>query len=148
MKAKGACWRSSGDRSASCREKGRRRSRGSQARGGAHLRSSRGGSGARYCDAALLAPRPMEAKAICGALPSLRARAVSRARASVQLGARPRSEELSGADPALCELANAHLKSHHGTALVLVRGLEKVTCVALLAALANNILAHATSWLG
>jgi hypothetical protein len=49
---------------------------------------------------------------------------------------------------ALCELVNAHLKSHHGTATVLVRGLEKVTCVALLGALANNILAHATSWLG
>ena len=48
----------------------------------------------------------------------------------------------------LCELVNAHLKSHHGTAHVLVRGLEKVTCVALLGALANNLLAHATSLLG
>ena len=48
----------------------------------------------------------------------------------------------------LCELVNAHLKSHHRTAHVLVRGLEKVTCVALLGALANNLLAHAASLLG
>lgn len=48
----------------------------------------------------------------------------------------------------LCELVNAHFKSHHGAAHLLVRGLEKVTCVALLAALANNLLAHATSLLG
>ena len=44
----------------------------------------------------------------------------------------------------LCELVNAHLKSHHGTA----HGLAKVTCVALLDALANNLLAHATALLG
>jgi hypothetical protein len=48
---------------------------------------------------------------------------------------------------ALCELSNAHLKSHHGTAAVLVRGLAKVTCVALLGAIAANVLAHATAWL-
>jgi transposase len=48
---------------------------------------------------------------------------------------------------ALCELSNAHLKCHHGTASVLVRGLEKVTCVALLGAIAANVLAHATAWL-
>jgi IS5 family transposase len=47
----------------------------------------------------------------------------------------------------LCELVNARLLSHHGTAHVLVRGLEKVTCVALLGALANNLLAHASSLL-
>jgi len=47
----------------------------------------------------------------------------------------------------LCELVNAHFKAHHGQAQVLVRGLEKVTCVALLGALANNLLAHATSLL-
>jgi transposase len=46
----------------------------------------------------------------------------------------------------LCELSNAHLKSHHGTERVLVRGLGKVTCVALFGAIAANILAHATSW--
>lgn len=47
----------------------------------------------------------------------------------------------------LCELSNAHLKEHHGTASVLVRGLAKVTCVALLGAVAANIVAHAASWL-
>lgn len=47
----------------------------------------------------------------------------------------------------LCELSNAHLKCHHGTASVLVRGLPNVTCVALLAAIAANVLAHATAWL-
>jgi transposase len=48
----------------------------------------------------------------------------------------------------LCELSNAHLKCHHGTDGVLVRGLAKVTCVALLGAIAANLLAHATAWLG
>jgi transposase len=47
----------------------------------------------------------------------------------------------------LCELSNAHLKDHHGTASVLVRGLAKVTCVVLLGAVAANILAHASAWL-
>jgi IS5 family transposase len=44
----------------------------------------------------------------------------------------------------LCELPNAHLKCHHGMAQVFVRGIERVTCVALLAALAANLLAHAS----
>jgi transposase len=48
---------------------------------------------------------------------------------------------------ALCELSNAHLKCHHGTADVRVRGLAKVTCVALVGAIAANVLAHATAWL-
>ncbi|MCE7892051.1 MAG: hypothetical protein DYH12_20505 [Sorangiineae bacterium PRO1] len=48
---------------------------------------------------------------------------------------------------ALCELSNAHLECHHGTAAVLVRGLTKVTCVALLGAIAANVLAHAATWL-
>ena len=48
---------------------------------------------------------------------------------------------------ALCELSNAHLKCHHGTADARVRGLAKVTCVALLGAIAANVLAHATAWL-
>lgn len=47
----------------------------------------------------------------------------------------------------LCELPNAHLKCHHGIAQVLVRGLARVTCVVLLGALANNLLAHASSLL-
>jgi hypothetical protein len=36
---------------------------------------------------------------------------------------------------------------HHGTAAVLVRGLAKVTCVALLGGIAANVLAHAAAWL-
>jgi len=63
----------------------------------------------------------------------------------------------------MCELANAHLKHHHGMAQVLVRGLHKVTCVAVLAAIDSeggsagvpparrpigaNILQHATALL-
>jgi len=47
----------------------------------------------------------------------------------------------------LCELSNAHLKCHHGTDSVLVRGLARVTCVALFGAIAANILAHASAWL-
>lgn len=47
----------------------------------------------------------------------------------------------------LCELSNAHLKHHHGVAQILVRGLAKVTCVALLAALAANLLQHAAALL-
>ena len=47
----------------------------------------------------------------------------------------------------LCELSNAHLKHHHGLAQLLVRGLEKVTCVALLAGLAANLLQHAAKLL-
>ena len=48
----------------------------------------------------------------------------------------------------LCELSNAHLKCHHGIAHVLVRGLEKVTCMALLGGIAANVLAHAARILG
>ncbi len=44
----------------------------------------------------------------------------------------------------LVELANAHFKSRFGLEKLLVRGLEKVTCVALLGAIAFNLLQHAT----
>jgi len=47
----------------------------------------------------------------------------------------------------LCELTNAHLRSHHGVEQFLVRGLAKVTCVALLAAITSNVLQHAASLL-
>jgi transposase len=47
----------------------------------------------------------------------------------------------------LCELPNAHLKCHQGMAQVLIRGLEKVTCIALLAILTSNLLAHAPALL-
>jgi hypothetical protein len=45
----------------------------------------------------------------------------------------------------LCELPNAHLKEHQGHAQMLVRGLTKVTSVALLCALSANLVAHAAS---
>lgn len=45
---------------------------------------------------------------------------------------------------ALVELANAHLKSRHGLERVLVRGLGKVMCVAVLGALTFNIMQHAS----
>jgi hypothetical protein len=51
------------------------------------------------------------------------------------------------ARPGLCELPNAHLKCHHGMAQVLVRGIEKVSCVAVLGALVGNLLAHASALL-
>jgi transposase len=51
------------------------------------------------------------------------------------------------ARPSLCELSNAHMKCHHDLAQVLVRGVERVTCVTLLAALVANLLAHAAALL-
>ena len=48
----------------------------------------------------------------------------------------------------LCELINAHLRSHHGVEQFLVRGLAKVTSVALLAAIASNVLQHASTCSG
>lgn len=53
------------------------------------------------------------------------------------------AKELYRARAGLCELPNAHLKSRLGLGQLLVRSLPKITCVALLAALASNLLAHA-----
>jgi len=53
------------------------------------------------------------------------------------------AKTLYRARASLCELPNAHLKSRLGLGQLLVRSLPKVTCVALLAALSANILAHA-----
>jgi transposase len=47
----------------------------------------------------------------------------------------------------LCELSNAHMKCHHDLAQLVVRGIERVTCVTLLTALVANLLAHATALL-
>lgn len=47
----------------------------------------------------------------------------------------------------LCELMNAHLRSHHGLNQFLVRGLTKVTNVTLLAVIASNLLQHAATLL-
>lgn len=57
------------------------------------------------------------------------------------------AQELYRARAGLCELMNAHLRSHHGVNQFLVRGLGKVTCVALLAAIASNLLQHAQTLL-
>jgi transposase len=48
----------------------------------------------------------------------------------------------------LCELSNAHVKTRFAMASLLVRGLDKVTCVAFLTALTANLLAHATALAG
>lgn len=47
----------------------------------------------------------------------------------------------------LSELTNAHAKTRFAMASVLVRGLDKVTCIALLTALTANLLAHASTLL-
>jgi len=47
------------------------------------------------------------------------------------------------ARPGLCELNNAHQKSHHGLTQFLVRGVAKVTSVVLLSAIASNLTQHA-----
>lgn len=48
---------------------------------------------------------------------------------------------------ALCELPNAHLKCHHAAEQLPVRGIERVSCFVLLAALTANLLAHASALL-
>ena len=58
------------------------------------------------------------------------------------------AKKLYRARASLCELMNAHLRTHHGVDYFLVRGLAKITCVALLGAIASNLLQHATTLLG
>jgi transposase len=48
----------------------------------------------------------------------------------------------------LCELSNAHFKGTQGIRQVLVRGMAKVTCVALLAGLSANLAQHVARLLG
>ena len=57
------------------------------------------------------------------------------------------AKETYRARASLCELPNAHLKQHQGIGQVIVRGLGKVTCVAMLAALSANLIQHAASLL-
>jgi transposase len=57
------------------------------------------------------------------------------------------AKESYRARASLCELPNAHLKQHQGLAQVLVRGVDKVTCVGILAALSANLLQHAAAFL-
>jgi transposase len=58
------------------------------------------------------------------------------------------AKRLYRARPGLAELSNAHQKTHHGIAQVLVRGIEKVTCVVLLNVIASNLLQNAKHLLG
>jgi hypothetical protein len=58
------------------------------------------------------------------------------------------AKKLYRARASLCELMNAHLRTHHGIDHFLVRGLAKVSCVALLGAIASNLLQHAQTLLG
>lgn len=57
------------------------------------------------------------------------------------------AKEKFRARASLCELTNAHAKSRFALSTLLVRGIEKVTCVVLLTALVSNLLAHAPSLL-
>lgn len=58
------------------------------------------------------------------------------------------AKEVYRARASLCELPNANLKCHQGLSQLLVRGLQKVTSVALLAALSANIVQHIGGLLG
>jgi transposase len=55
----------------------------------------------------------------------------------------PEAKELYRARAGLCELTNAHQKSHHGITQFLVSGIDKVTAVVLLSAIASNLTQHA-----
>jgi transposase len=55
----------------------------------------------------------------------------------------PEAKKLYRARASLCELMNAHLRVHHGVDKFLVRGLAKITCVVLMAAMTSNLLQHA-----
>jgi transposase len=59
----------------------------------------------------------------------------------------PEAKELYRARAGLCELPNANLKTRLGLGQLLVRSLPKVTCVALLVALAANLATHAEALL-
>ena len=59
----------------------------------------------------------------------------------------PEAKELYRARAGLCELANAHQKSHHNIKQFLVKGIEKVTCVVLLSAIASNLTQHVSHWM-
>jgi transposase len=59
----------------------------------------------------------------------------------------PEGKELYRARAGLCELPNAQFKSRFGLERFLVRGLDKVTSVALLVAIASNLLTHAVALL-
>jgi hypothetical protein len=55
------------------------------------------------------------------------------------------AKRLYRARASLCELTNAHLRTHHGVSQFLLRGVDKVTNVVLFAAIASNLLQHAAT---
>ncbi len=57
------------------------------------------------------------------------------------------AKQQSRARASLVELANGQLKSRLGLGSLLVRSVNKVTCVALLSALAFNLLQHGSNLL-
>lgn len=58
----------------------------------------------------------------------------------------PEAKRVYRARASLCELTNAHLR-HRGLTQFLVRGVAKATCVAMIAAIAGNLLAHSATLL-
>jgi transposase len=58
------------------------------------------------------------------------------------------AKTLYRARASLCELMNAHMRTHHGVDQFLVRGVAKITCVVLMAVIASNVLQHAHRLLG
>lgn len=60
----------------------------------------------------------------------------------------PEAQKQYRARAGLCELSNAHQKSHHGLTQFLVKGLDNVKCVVLFSALASNLLQHASHLTG
>ena len=59
----------------------------------------------------------------------------------------PEAKEMYRARAGLCELSNAHQKTHHGITQFLVKGIDKVTCVVLMNVIASNLMQHAAHWL-
>ena len=59
----------------------------------------------------------------------------------------PEAKRAFRARPGLCELGNAHVKAR-GLAPFVVRGITRVTNVALIAAISHNILQHIGNLLG
>jgi hypothetical protein len=55
----------------------------------------------------------------------------------------PEAKEMYRARAGLCELSNAHQKTHHGITQFLVKGIDKVTCVVLMNVIAWNLMQHA-----
>ena len=60
----------------------------------------------------------------------------------------PEAKQLYRARAGLCELPNAHQKTHHGIGQFLVKGIDKVTCVILFSVIASNIMQNAVRLLG